>query len=284
MMFDKNTHRQALAEVRAFEEYHGLRVVFACVRGSQAAGYAGRKSDLDLFLVYVRPVRCYYGLTNHADALEACPANSEDTDVMAWDVRKASRLVVKGNAQLLDMLRNRTWHLDLSQGVQGLAYLSWAGRDEAMRAWTEQALRFWSVREEVYASLGQAQATLHRAAQVAGDPERHDKQVLVAARLYLRAVCAVDLRLTPPSDLAELYPLVYDREARSALARMVEARQEGQPTAVADRQRVVMWLERSLNKEAATSAVKNRCPVVPGQGDREAMEYAMVTLVEAAQT
>lgn len=83
-------------------EASGARVLFAVESGSRAWGFPSPDSDYDCRFVYLRPLAAYLALTPPRDVIEF-PLEG-DLDVNGWDVRKALRLLLKGNAVLVEWL------------------------------------------------------------------------------------------------------------------------------------------------------------------------------------
>lgn len=72
--------------------------------GSRAWGFASPDSDYDCRFLYVRRRRDYLALWPHRDVIET-PLDGL-LDVNGWDVAKALRLLVKGNAVVIEWLRS----------------------------------------------------------------------------------------------------------------------------------------------------------------------------------
>lgn len=85
-------------------EADGVRILWAAESGSRAWGFPSPDSDYDVRFLYVRPASDYLSLRPHRDVIEH-PVD-ETFDVNGWDVRKALRLLVKGNAAAGEWLRS----------------------------------------------------------------------------------------------------------------------------------------------------------------------------------
>ncbi len=87
----------------ALEKTHGCRILFAVESGSRAWGFASPDSDYDVRAVYVKPLDWYLGLGEKPrDTLSAMLP--DDIDVSAWELRKALRQMLKGNASFMEWL------------------------------------------------------------------------------------------------------------------------------------------------------------------------------------
>lgn len=91
--------RRALATV---EGDHGVRVLHAVESGSRAWGFASRDSDWDVRFIYCHPLPWYLSLRDRRDVIEL--PIKDDLDINGWDLRKALRLMQKGNPVLYEWL------------------------------------------------------------------------------------------------------------------------------------------------------------------------------------
>jgi predicted nucleotidyltransferase len=88
----------------AIRTEHGVGIPLAVESGSRAWGFPSPDSDYDCRFVFVRPLGQYLTLWPRPDVIEAPPAG--DLDVNGWDLRKALRLVLKGNAVVVEWLQS----------------------------------------------------------------------------------------------------------------------------------------------------------------------------------
>lgn len=84
------------------EAEENVTILFAVESGSRAWGFPSPDSDLDVRFFYVRPLSQYMGLAAPRDVIE----HKIDGlwDVNGWDLGKALRLLVKGNATVAEWL------------------------------------------------------------------------------------------------------------------------------------------------------------------------------------
>lgn len=82
---------------------HGVRILFAVESGSRAWGFGSPDSDYDVRFVYAHPRDWYVSLHEPRDVIEA-PLDGHLVDLAGWDVRKALRLLLKGNPALYEWL------------------------------------------------------------------------------------------------------------------------------------------------------------------------------------
>jgi predicted nucleotidyltransferase len=88
-----------LADVRAIE---GVAIPLAIESGSRAWGFPSPDSDYDCRFVFVRPLDQYLTPWPRRDVIET-PLEGE-LDVNGWDLGKALKLLLKGNAVIVEWL------------------------------------------------------------------------------------------------------------------------------------------------------------------------------------
>ena len=102
--FDPDVVTTIDARLDAVERDHGVRVPWAIESGSRAWGCSSPDSDYDCRFFFVGPARSYADLWPGRDVIET-PLEGL-LDVNGWDVRKAVRLAVAGNATVGEWLRS----------------------------------------------------------------------------------------------------------------------------------------------------------------------------------
>jgi hypothetical protein len=96
------TRVQALLDELA--RAHRVAIGFAVESGSRAWGFPSPDSDYDCRFVFLRSVEDYLSPWPQRDVIESPP--DPVLDVNGWDLRKAARLVVEGNATVGEWLRS----------------------------------------------------------------------------------------------------------------------------------------------------------------------------------
>ena len=86
----------------AIEAEHGIQVLYACESGSRGWGFASPDSDYDVRFIYVHPLPWYLKVEPERDVIEE--PISDLLDINGWELRKALRLLKKGNATLIEWL------------------------------------------------------------------------------------------------------------------------------------------------------------------------------------
>ncbi|MEO7690369.1 MAG: nucleotidyltransferase domain-containing protein [Sphingomonas sp.] len=124
------------------EAEHEVRIALAIESGSRAWGFPSPDSDYDCRFVFIRPVEQYLSPWVRRDVIET-PLDAV-LDVNGWDLGKALKLLLKGNAVIIEWLRSP------------LVYRGDAGfRDEMLAFATEFADRDLIARH--YLHLGERQ-------------------------------------------------------------------------------------------------------------------------------
>src|SRR5262245_26578727 len=102
--FDPSVVAAIDARLAAVAQEHRARVLLAVESGSRAWGFPSPDSDYDCRFIYVRRREDYLSLYAPRDVIEL-PIEGE-LDVNGWDLGKALRLMLKGNAVVIEWLRS----------------------------------------------------------------------------------------------------------------------------------------------------------------------------------
>lgn len=84
------------------ETEYGVQVLYACESGSRGWGFASPDSDYDVRFIYAHLLSWYLQVSDRRDVIEL--PISGDLDINGWELRKALRLLKKGNATLIEWL------------------------------------------------------------------------------------------------------------------------------------------------------------------------------------
>src|SRR4051812_49968845 len=90
------------ARLSDVEAEHEVRIALAIESGSRAWGFPSPDSDYDCRFIYLRRPQTYLSLFQGRDVIET-PLEGE-MDVNGWDLSKALRLLLKGNAVVIEWL------------------------------------------------------------------------------------------------------------------------------------------------------------------------------------
>jgi predicted nucleotidyltransferase len=169
-----------LQEIACIEH---VAIPLAVESGSRAWGFPSPDSDYDCRFIFVRPVEDYLSLFAKRDVIEM-PLEG-DLDVNGWDVAKALRLMLKGNAVVIEWL------------TSPIVYAADTGFPDEFLA----LARRWSARERIarhYLHLGERQ----RKAYFADGKRVEMKKIFYA----LRPAAALRwLRLHPHESVAPMH-------------------------------------------------------------------------------
>lgn len=110
---------------------HAVHLPLAIESGSRAWGFPSPDSDYDCRFVFVRPTHQHLTPWPRRDVIEFPPDG--DMDANGWDLAKAIRLLLKGNAVILEWLRSPV-------AYRGQAWFRDAFTDFAHRAATREAI------------------------------------------------------------------------------------------------------------------------------------------------
>ncbi|VVT19574.1 conserved hypothetical protein [Sphingomonas sp. EC-HK361] len=102
--FAPNTVAEIDATLDAIVRDETVRIPWAIESGSRAWGFPSPDSDYDCRFIYVRREPAYLSIWPQRDVIETPLIG--DLDVNGWDLAKALRLMLKGNAVVLGWLRS----------------------------------------------------------------------------------------------------------------------------------------------------------------------------------
>lgn len=98
-----------LSAIRNLSETNRVTSLYAVENGSRVWGFANERSDYDVRMVYVRPLRDYHLVTQKRDQLDAV---SDSIDIVGYDLHKFMPLILKSNPTVLEWLVSSTVYLD----------------------------------------------------------------------------------------------------------------------------------------------------------------------------
>ena len=98
--------------LRAAEEEHGIKILYACESGSRAWGFASPDSDYDVRFIYARPRDWYlsFDVERRRDVVEYPIV--DEIDCSGWDIRKALYLFTRTNGALLEWLNSPVKYIE----------------------------------------------------------------------------------------------------------------------------------------------------------------------------
>jgi len=92
------------ARLAAVQAEHGVSIPLAVESGSRAWGFPSPDSDYDCRFIFVRPIDQYLSPWQQRDVIETPLVG--DLDVNGWELGKALKLLLKGNAVIIEWLRS----------------------------------------------------------------------------------------------------------------------------------------------------------------------------------
>lgn len=92
------------ARLNSIRSQHDVAIPLAVESGSRAWGFASPDSDYDCRFVFVRPVEQHLTPWPRRDVIEM--PIEDDLDVNGWELGKAVKLLLKGNAVIIEWLRS----------------------------------------------------------------------------------------------------------------------------------------------------------------------------------
>jgi len=102
LSMDAGAVAQVDARLEAVRTGDGVRILLAIESGSRAWGFPSPDSDYDCRFLYLRKAEDYMALFPQRDVIET-PLDGE-MDVNGWDLQKALKLLLKGNAVVIEWL------------------------------------------------------------------------------------------------------------------------------------------------------------------------------------
>jgi predicted nucleotidyltransferase len=109
-------------QLAKIEDYYKVRILTAVESGSRAWGFASPDSDFDVRFLYVHHPGHYMTVWDQRDVIE-WGVEDPSLDITGWDVKKALRLMARGNASVGEWLRSPLvyqWRFDLTADLQDL--------------------------------------------------------------------------------------------------------------------------------------------------------------------
>ena len=111
---------ERIADVTAQKK---MRVIVACESGSRAWGFPSTDSDYDVRAIVCRHPDHYLKMADaKKDAWDV--HSDDDIDLALWDVRKAARLIFKGNAPVMEHLLSPIQYLDTNNARAEMSHLA----------------------------------------------------------------------------------------------------------------------------------------------------------------
>jgi uncharacterized protein len=111
-MIPSEVHTEILKRIKAAEQEHNVKVLFAIESGSRAWGFASPNSDFDVRFIYAHPRDWYLTIDveDKRDVIEYPIV--DEIDINGWDIRKALKLLWRSNPGIVEWLQSPIVYVD----------------------------------------------------------------------------------------------------------------------------------------------------------------------------
>lgn len=109
---DEDIKAEIMRRIKAAEQEHNVKVLFAVESGSRAWGFPSPNSDYDVRFIYVHPQDWYLDINveGKRDVIEYPIV--DDIDINGWDIRKALMLFWKSNPTIVEWIKSPIIYVD----------------------------------------------------------------------------------------------------------------------------------------------------------------------------
>jgi predicted nucleotidyltransferase len=123
-MIEEQTRKEILRRLKAAEQEHSVRILYACESGSRAWGFASPDSDYDVRFIYAHDPSWYlsFDVEQRRDVIEYPIV--DEIDCSGWDLRKALYLFTRTNGALLEWLNSPIRYIETPPLAEGLRQLA----------------------------------------------------------------------------------------------------------------------------------------------------------------
>ncbi|WP_247741650.1 nucleotidyltransferase domain-containing protein [Endozoicomonas sp. G2_1] len=107
-----DVYSEIMRRIKAAEQEHNVKVLYAVESGSRAWGFASPNSDYDVRFIYAHPKDYYLtiDIEDKRDVIEYPIV--DEIDINGWDIRKALKLFWKSNPAFIEWLQSPIVYLD----------------------------------------------------------------------------------------------------------------------------------------------------------------------------
>lgn len=188
---------EASVRLGRIEAEHNVTVFFAIESGSRAWGFPSPDSDNDVRFFFVRPLAQYLGLDEPRDVIEY-PVDGL-WDVNGWDLRKALKLLVHGNATVAEWLASPLIYREHGP-------LPYKLRDVIKRyaSWQASARHYWGLTNTCFKKDIEGRSKPSFGGATLERPEINQKKYLYALRGALAISWIERYREIPPMTMPAL--------------------------------------------------------------------------------
>jgi predicted nucleotidyltransferase len=177
-------------KLKAIEQEHDVKILFACESGSRAWGFASPDSDYDVRFIYACRRDHYLSVDDQRDVIEQ-PIN-DVLDISGWELRKALKLFRKSNPPLYEWLQSHIVYQADAQFLEAIQKLMPA---------------YFLKRASMHHYLSMASSVWHNDLAT---PEVKLKKYFYVLRPLLACRWIADRSEVPPMELNKLRVLLSD--------------------------------------------------------------------------
>ena len=100
-----------LVELKRIEEFHNVKIIYACESGSRGWGFASTNSDYDVRFIYVNHPKHYIRVDNNkSENIEHIV--DDKLDICGWSITKTLGLIYKSNPTFLEWIQSPIVYLE----------------------------------------------------------------------------------------------------------------------------------------------------------------------------
>lgn len=227
------------------ERKYAVKIVYACESGSRAWGFASTNSDYDVRFLYLHAPNWYLSIYEKRNVIEYM--NNGVLDINGWDIRKALRLLQKGNAALREWLHSP------------IVYLMQEPARSLLLELAEQAFLPETLCYHYLSMARKSLVTIRNASQA------KLKTYLYALRPLLCCRWIIEQNIQPPMLIDDLLSACMPQEQRQIwelVQQLLEQKRHGEETSMVERSEVFesFLAEQLMTLEADIPKNPVKCP------------------------
>jgi hypothetical protein len=196
-----------LKKLKEVESLYEIKILYACESGSRAWGFNSSNSDYDIRFIYVHKLPWYLSTQERRDVIEKIEG---DLDLSGWELRKALKLLAKGNPPLLEWLNSPIVYLQNPQFLKDFNNL---------------ADLCFSPKTAIYHYLGMANRNYNQ--YIKGKAYVKLKKYLYVIRPLLSCMAIQTYGSMPPTLMDSSMGLLQPFKAYSEVLTLIEAKKAG---------------------------------------------------------
>lgn len=200
--------QQILKRLKELEKEKHVKVLFAVESGSRAWGFASTNSDWDIRFIYVHKLPYYLSTQELKDNIEFIEG---DLDFQGWELRKALKLLAKGNPPMLEWLDSPIKYVEDKTFSKELFTM---------------ASNCFSPKTAIYHYMGMAKRNYNQ--YIKGKSYVKLKKYLYVIRPLLSCMAVQDSGSMAPTLMSASMPLLKPFKAYSEVVQLLERKKAGE--------------------------------------------------------